>query len=175
MYTYMHACVSGCIYRHSVHMNTRTHTPRTHTHTRTHHTHMCTRAHTHTHTHIHTHTRTDTCTCTHIRTYCHTVHGCTCVYDVFFLLLWNLLAVSNEGQQQQERRRRECKREHFTEGERREANGVCERERVGGSAHAHTYVHTCMCVECWVHLHAHYGTHTSLGGRAFCNITHETH
>ena len=105
------------------HMHTHLHTA--HTHARMHTPHAHTHAHTHTHTYVLTH-----------------VHG---VYDVFFLLLWNFSAVSNEGQQQQERRRRECKREHFTEGERREADGVCERERVGGSAHAHirTYTHVC--------------------------------
>ena len=156
MYTYMHASVYECIYRHAVHRYThthahlRTHTPHKHAHaTRTHHTH--TRKHTtrapdtHTHT-THTHLLTD-------------------------ILLWNMLAVSNEGQQQQERRRRECKREHFTEGERREADGVCVRESGRECSCAHTYIRTYMCVECWVHLHVHYGTHTS---RRSCFLQHHT-
>ena len=37
--------------------------------------------------------------------------------------------------------------------------------------HIHTYIHTYMCVECWVDLHVHYGTHTS---RRSCFLQHYT-
>ena len=173
MYTYMHACVSGCIYRHAVHRHTHTHARlRTHTHhTSTHMPHTHTQAHKHAHaTHTHASTPHVHQTCTHTP-HTHTHHTQTLTYLLTYCFGTCQLSVMKDNNSKSGGGG--SAKGNISQKEKGEKQMVCvgEREWEGVLMHIHTYVHTYMCDECWVHLHAHYGTQTS---RRSCFLQHHT-